>query len=412
MQIKRITALLLTAILAVSLAACGNSQTADKPSDSTNQQTEVSENTENHTTEMQTDDQTIQETANDDGQKSTLILYFSADNTKNVEAVSSATPMADGTASVEWIANIIQTQVGGDLIPIIPSVDYPLGYDELADYAKQERDDGGRPAFEDLGVDPTSYDIVFIVLATKLHMATEEPKQDGSVYHTLRRHVEASLEHLQTDYIDLYYLHRVNPEIAVEDVAEGMGRLIEEGLIRGWGMSMVNVAYLERVQDITPLTAVQNIYSMMDRAYEKGVIPYCMEHNIGFVPFSPIASGYLSGKVDPNQEFKGDDVRQWVPQLKKENMIANRPIWEVLSDMADKKNATNAQISLAWMLHKYPHVVPIPGSKNQERILENLGAWNVALTDDEFRALEDALNSMAIHGQRRELHAPTEFIDE
>ena len=162
MQIKRITALLLTAILAVSLAACGNSRTADKPSDSTDQQTEVSENTENHTTEMQTDDQTIQETANDDGQKSTLILYFSADNTKDVDAVSSATPMADGTASVEWIANIIQTQVGGDLIPIIPSVDYPLDYDELADYAKQERDDGGRPAFEDLGVDPTGYDIVFI----------------------------------------------------------------------------------------------------------------------------------------------------------------------------------------------------------------------------------------------------------
>lgn len=161
MQIKRITALLLTAILAVSLAACGNSRTADKPSDSTDQQTEVSENTENHT-EIQTDDQTIQETANDDGQKSTLILYFSADNTKDVDAVSSATPMADGTASVEWIANIIQTQVGGDLIPIIPSVDYPLDYDELADYTKQERDDSGRPAFEDLGVDPTSYDIVFI----------------------------------------------------------------------------------------------------------------------------------------------------------------------------------------------------------------------------------------------------------
>ena len=161
MQIKRITALLLTAILAVSLAACGNSRTADKPSDSTDQQTEVSENTENHT-EIQTDDQTIQEIANDDGQKSTLILYFSADNTKDVDAVSSATPMADGTSSVEWIANIIQTQVGGDLIPIIPSVDYPLDYDELADYAKQERDDGGRPAFEDLGVDPTSYDIIFI----------------------------------------------------------------------------------------------------------------------------------------------------------------------------------------------------------------------------------------------------------
>ena len=250
-----------------------------------------------------------------------------------------------------------------------------------------------------------------VILATKLHMATDEPKQDGSVYQTLRRHVEASLERLQSDYIDLYYLHRVNPEIPMEDVAEGMGRLIQDGLIRGWGMSMVNVAYLERVQDITPLTAVQNIYSMMDRAYEKGVIPYCLEHDIGFVPFSPIASGYLSGQVDPNQEFKGDDVRQWVPQLKKENMIANKPLLDVLSDMAGKKGVTNAQISLAWMLHKYPHIVPIPGSKNQERILENLGAWNVELTDAEFAELEEVLGSMMIHGQRSDLNAPTEFID-
>lgn len=250
-----------------------------------------------------------------------------------------------------------------------------------------------------------------VILATKLHMATEEPAQDGSVYQTIRRHAEASLERLQTDYIDLYYLHRVNPDISVEEVAQAMGRLIAEGLIRGWGMSMVNVEYLKRVQDITPLTAVQNIYSMLDRAYEKGVIPYCMEHNIGFVPFSPIASGYLSGKVSPDQKFEGDDVRQWVPQMKKENMIGNRPVLDIVSEMAARKNATNAQISLAWMLHKYPHVVPIPGSKNKERILENLGAWEVKLTDDEFRTLQDALDRVEIHGQRRDLMAKTEYID-
>lgn len=250
-----------------------------------------------------------------------------------------------------------------------------------------------------------------VVLATKLHIATEETQEDGSVYHTLRRHVEASLQRLQTDYVDLYYLHRVNPDIPVEEVAQGMGRLIEEGLIRGWGMSMVNVPLLERAQNITPLSAVQNIYSMMDRAYEKGVIPYCQEHNIGFVAFSPIASGYLSGKVDPNQTFTGDDVRQWVPQLKKENMLANRPLLEVLSNMAARKHATNAQISLAWMLRKYPHVVPIPGSKNKGRILENLGAWEVELSDGEFQELEDALGRIAIHGQRSDLGNRTEFID-
>ena len=207
------------------------------------------------------------------------------------------------------------------------------------------------------------------------------------------------------------YLHRVNPDIPVEDVAEAMGKLIREGLIRGWGLSMVNAAILERVQGITLVTAVQNIYSMMDRAYEKGVIPYCQEHNIGFVAFSPIASGYLSGKVDPSQSFSGDDVRQWVPQMKKENMEANRPLLEVLSDMAAKKQATNAQISLAWMLRKYPHVVPIPGSKNKERILENLGAWKVELSKEEFEQLEDALSRLTIHGQRKDLGAKAEYID-
>ena len=167
----------------------------------------------------------------------------------------------------------------------------------------------------------------------------------------------------------------------------------------------------EAVVQIRPYLRCKKIYSMMDRAYEKGVIPYCQEHNIGFVAFSPIASGYLSGKVDPNQTFTGDDVRQWVPQLKKENMLANRPLLEVLSDMAARKHATNAQITLAWMLRKYPHVVPTPGSKNKGRILENLGAWEVELTDGEFQELEDALGRIAIHGQRSDLGNRTEFID-
>ncbi len=250
-----------------------------------------------------------------------------------------------------------------------------------------------------------------VVLATKLHIATEEPEQDGSVYNTIRRHVEASLERLQTKYIDLYYLHRVNPDIPVEEIAGAMGRLIKEGIIRGWGMSMVTVDFLKRVQDITPVSAVQNIYSMMERDYEKSVIPYCLENNIGFVSFSPIASGYLSGKVELEQQFEGDDVRKWVPQFKRENMIANRPLLDVVSDMAVRKSASNAQISLAWMLYKYPHVVPIPGSKNQERILENLGSWNIKLTESEFRELEDAFDNIKIYGQRKDLKARAEYID-
>ena len=239
-----------------------------------------------------------------------------------------------------------------------------------------------------------------IVLATKLHLPTDEVKSKG-VYETLRAHLDESLKRLQTDYVDLYYLHRINPEIPVEEVAEGMGRLIKEGLILGWGLSQVPVKIIDKAQKITPLSAIQNIYSMIERGVEEEVIPYCIENNIGFVPFSPIASGFLSGKVTVNTEFaKVDDVRNFVPQLKKENIEANQPILDVIGRFAKAKEATNAQISLAWMLHKYPNVVPIPGSKNQGRILENLGAWNVKLTDEEFKELETSLNACEIHGHR------------
>ena len=239
-----------------------------------------------------------------------------------------------------------------------------------------------------------------VVIATKLHIPTAEAKSDG-VYATLRRHLDASLKRLQMDYVDLYYLHRINPEVPVEEVAENMGRLIKEGLIRGWGLSQVPVKIIDKAQKVTPLSAIQNIYSMVERGSEEEVIPYCLKNNIGFVPFSPIASGFLSGKVTVNTEFeKVDDVRKFVPQLTKENIAANQPILDVIGRFAKAKNATNAQISLAWMLHKYPNVVPIPGSKNQGRILENLGACNVELTDEEFNELETSLNDCEIHGHR------------
>lgn len=158
---------------------------------------------------------------------------------------------------------------------------------------------------------------------------------------------------------------------------------------------------------VTPVTAVQNIYSMVERDCEQEVFPFCLENNIGVVPFSPIASGFLSGKVTVNTEFeKVDDVRTWVPQLTKENIAANQPILDVIGRFAQLKSATNAQISLAWMLHKYPNCVPIPGSKNQERILENLGACNVKLTDDEFWELESALDQCQVHGHRGCVEVP------
>lgn len=209
------------------------------------------------------------------------------------------------------------------------------------------------------------------------------------------------MERLQTDYIDLYYLHRLNPDIPIEEVAGVMGELEQKGLIRGWGLSQVGVDTIQKAQNVHPLSAIQNIYSMVERSCETEVIPYCMKNNIALVPFSPVASGLLSGKVNTDTDFShDDDVRKFVPQLKKENLEANAPLIELIAKYAEAKEATSAQIALAWMLHKYPNVVPIPGSKNQERILENLGAWNVILTDEEFLSLDTALNQLHIQGFR------------
>ena len=199
---------------------------------------------------------------------------------------------------------------------------------------------------------------------------------------------------LQTDWVDLYYLHRTG-SVPVEEVAEAMGRLIDEGLIRGWGLSQVDLEVIDRAQQVTPLTAIQNIYSMVERDLEAQVIPYCLEHHIGVVPFSPIASGLLSGRITPDTQFeKNDDVRNWVPQLSRRNIICNQPIIDLLKEYAEKKNATPAQISLAWMLRKKPYLVPIPGSRKPERLEENAGAADVALTAAEVQELDGALDAM------------------
>ncbi len=236
-----------------------------------------------------------------------------------------------------------------------------------------------------------------VVVATKLML---HGFSIGSVYKAIRKHLEGSLDRLQTDHVDIYYLHRMCG-VPVEKIADAMGRLMEDGLIRGWGLSQVDVDVIDRAQQVTPLAAIQNIYSMVERDSEAEIIPYCMENDIGFVPFSPIASGLLSGKITPGTKFeRTDDVRNWVPQLSKRNIEGNQPIVEMLKVFAAKKKATPAQISLAWMLHKYPNVAPIPGSKNKERIVENLDSANVELTDDEFAALEDALNGLQVYGHR------------
>lgn len=240
-----------------------------------------------------------------------------------------------------------------------------------------------------------------IVLATKLHIHDEEVTEDMNLYDLIKGHLLKSLKRLRTEYVDLYYLHRITELVPVEDVASVMGKLIDEGLIKGWGLSQVDVDTLDKAHKITPVTAVQNLYNILERDCEEKIFPYCLENNIGVVPFSPIASGFLSGKITTQTEFeKTDDVRNFVPQLSKENIAGNQPILDILNKFAKIKNATLAQISLTWMLKKYPNVVPIPGSKNQERIIENLGAWNVELTDEEFNDLQRALDQCEIHGHR------------
>ena len=197
-----------------------------------------------------------------------------------------------------------------------------------------------------------------VVLATKIHPMTDSLKGCTSLHDVFKAHLTASLKRLRTDYVDLYYLHRMEEGILAEEVAESMGKLIKEGLIRAWGLSQVDVTTLSSAHKVTAVSAVQNLYNILERDCEKDVFPFCIENNIGVVPFSPIASGLLSGKITVNTEFeKVDDVRNWVPQLSKENIAGNQPIVEVLTDFASRKNATPAQISLAWMLHKYPNVL-------------------------------------------------------
>ena len=238
-----------------------------------------------------------------------------------------------------------------------------------------------------------------VVIATKLFLKSHEVV-NGDVYGAIKKHLLGSMERLQVKMVDLYYLHRLS-DVPLEEIAKAMGRLINEGLIRGWGLSQVDVDSIEKAHKITPVSAIQNLYNILERDSEEKIIPFCLKNNIGFVPFSPVGSGLLSGKINANTQFeKNDDVRNWVPQCKKENIIGNQPIIDLISKWAAKKGATPAQFSMAWMIKKYPNVVPIPGSKNKERIIENINTYKVKLTDDELNEFENELKKYKVHGHR------------
>ncbi len=240
-----------------------------------------------------------------------------------------------------------------------------------------------------------------VVLATKFKIDDNtSTSSEKSVSQFIHAHVDASLKKLGTEYIDLYYQHRVNKNIPPEVIASVMGELIEEGKIRGWGQSQATEEEIRRAHSITPLTAVQSEYSIMERKFEKDVIPACEELGIGFVPFSPLASGFLSGTIQKETEFKGDDVRRVITRFDKNNIEANQPLLDLITSFAHSKGATPAQISLAWMMHKKDFIVPIPGSRTLERIRENLGAAEVEMINNEFQQMEKELQNVQIYGDR------------
>lgn len=239
-----------------------------------------------------------------------------------------------------------------------------------------------------------------VVIATKFRVTPEEIEKSKTLLEAIRKHLNKSLSNLDTNYIDLYYLHRVNPNVSVEDIAECMSVFYNEGLIKGWGISQPTEDYIRKANAIFPLSAVQSEYSMMERMFEKDVIPTCQELGIGFVPFSPLASGFLSGKIKSNDSYSGDDVRRVITRFDASNVDANQPLLEMLHKYAEDKNATAAQISLSWMLHKYNNLVPIPGSKRLDRIIENFKAADVELSNEKFNNIEIELSKIEIYGNR------------
>lgn len=210
----------------------------------------------------------------------------------------------------------------------------------------------------------------------------------------IRTSVEGSLKRLQTDHIDLYFQHRIDPAVEPETVTEVMKELIKEGKILHWGISEANEAYLRRAHDVCPVTAVENRYSMMARQYE-ALFPVLEELGVGLVAFSPMANGFLTGKYGKGEQFdRKYDYRSNMPQFTDEAVEKNQELLSLLHRIAKEKNATPAQISMAWMLCKKPWIVPIPGTRKLERLKENAGSAEVMLTAEEVRSIDSTLDQM------------------
>ena len=216
----------------------------------------------------------------------------------------------------------------------------------------------------------------------------------------IKQVVEGSLKRLRVEAIDLYYQHRVDPTLPIEDVAGAVKELIQEGKIKHFGLSEPAARTIRRAHAVQRVTAVQSEYSLWFREPEKEVLPTLEELGIGFVPFSPLGKGFLTGKIDANTKFDATDFRSTVPRFSAENVTANQALVDVLSKFAEQKKATPAQVALAWLLAQKPWIVPIPGTTKLHRLEENIGAANLELTAEDLRSIETASSHIAIQGAR------------
>jgi aryl-alcohol dehydrogenase-like predicted oxidoreductase len=242
-----------------------------------------------------------------------------------------------------------------------------------------------------------------VVIATKFGFKiSPEGKQIGvdSRPEHIREVADASLQRLRTDRIDLLYQHRVDTDVPIEDVAGAVKELIDQGKVKHWGLSEAGVQTIRRAHAVQPVTALQSEYSLWWRRPEEETFAVLEELGIGFVPFSPLGRGFLTGKIDENTTFDSSDFRNIVPRFTAEARKANQTVVDLLKRIAEQKNATPAQIALAWLLAQKPWIVPIPGTTKLHRLEENIGAVSVELTADDLREIDAAASQITVHGAR------------
>ena len=240
-----------------------------------------------------------------------------------------------------------------------------------------------------------------VVIATKFGFKNGNSAQGlDSSPERIKAVAEASLKHLQTDVIDLFYQHRVDPNVPIEDVGGAVQDLIKQGKVKHFGLSEAGVQTIRKANAVQPVTALQSEYSLWWREPEQEILPTLEELGIGFVPFSPLGKGFLTGKIDENTTFGKNDFRNTVPRFSEENRKANQAVVDLLGRIAKEKNATNAQIALAWLLARKPWIVPIPGTTKLHRLEENVGAAEIKLSAENLKEIDEAVSNIEVKGAR------------